>query len=153
MTGRPQYLDIPYESPARIGPNGVPVPPLAGGPAAPPPPDAPPAPAPRETEAFPYKASPTLPFKMVEEKPVAPETTEALLQAIHKVFRVATARIKYHEAEAAKLRAALAPFSGLASPAGGAPASSPSSDAITSLLEAVRLLPELESGHAETSQS
>lgn len=146
MTGRPHYLDIPYESPARFS-NGVPLPPLGDGPAAESPPPAPPSPAPRENEEYAYKARPTS-FKMVEEKPVSPETTEALLSAIHKVFRVATARIKYHEAEAARLRSALAPFGNLAGQTGGGPAAPPSAEtAIASLIEAVRALPELESGN------
>jgi hypothetical protein len=39
-----------------------------------------------------------------------PQPTDALLQAIDKVYRVARERIAFHENEAKKLRAALAPF-------------------------------------------
>jgi hypothetical protein len=77
-----------------------------------------------------------------EEKPVSPETTDALIRAVSKVHRVVTARIRYHEAEAARLRSSLAPFATLASTGEPPPAQPSSESAINLLVELAKALPD-----------
>src|SRR5215467_5033417 len=47
--------------------------------------------------------------------PPRDDVTTSLVEAVDKVFRVVTARIAYHEAEARRLREALKPFAGFPS--------------------------------------
>ena len=59
------------------------------------------------------------PFKMAPDSPparVSQDSTEALLQAIDKVYRVVKDRIAWHEDELKKLRAALSPFGAIEAP-------------------------------------
>lgn len=145
--GRPTYLESSFS--ADDIQNGVPIPklplkgksPAAEAPSAPhtPPPPADPI---QEFRAQMRGAPP--PPRPIEERPVSPETTEALLNAIAKVLRVATARIKYHETEAARLRAALVPFQALAAPGDPAPAPD-SKSALDLLVELTAKLPDVPS--------
>lgn len=144
--GRPQYLDVPYSRDDIK--NGVPLPPMKGS--NPAPVSTPtPQPAPEPDELLDFRAkmrsgpvraadAPQLPIRPPEEKPVSPETTDALLKAVAKVHRVLTDRIRYHETEAARLKASLAPFATLA-PTGAPP---PQSDTINQLLDFVKGLPD-----------
>lgn len=167
---RPQYLDIPYPSGNGASPlPPEPTGPAASASASPvadfvqevltgkytPPPDparvafvdrpaleTPRSPPPVERKAIP-------PFKMADEnpanpaKPALPNSTEALLQAIDKVYRVARDRIAFHEREAKKLRAALAPFGAIQSPGGVEPGqSSTAEEFIRSVIHAAGQLPE-----------
>jgi hypothetical protein len=82
------------------------------------------------------------PFKMEPEKPAAPASTDALLQAIDKVYRVAMDRIAYHEREAKKLREALIPFASLHQPGAEAPQMATAESFIQSVITMAGKLPE-----------
>jgi hypothetical protein len=75
--------------------------------------------------------------KAAEEQP-ADDVTTSLVDAVNKVYRVVTARIAYHEAEARRLREALKPFAGLP-PAPEAAVGA--EDALTELLAIAKRLP------------
>jgi hypothetical protein len=169
---RPQYLDLPYDSPPPAKPSGngaTPLPSLPERPAAsvsspavqaspvaefvndvltgkytpPPDPSRTPFVAPadeRPPAAVPRRAIP--PFKMEPEKPAAPASTDALLQAIDKVYRVAMDRIAYHEREAKKLREALVPFASLHQPGAEAPPMQTAESFIQSVITMAGKLPE-----------
>lgn len=100
-----QYKDTPIE-PVRFGPNGQPHvvsrPDLVSDVEVKPPVRDPPPPSRRQ------KAT---------EIPVQRDLlTDQLVATVNQVFKVVTERIAYHEAEAARLRASLKPYSEFAAP-------------------------------------
>jgi hypothetical protein len=61
---------------------------------------------------------PTIPIKIrsIEDAPAAPQrvTSNALIDAVQKVYAAVTAQIAYHERELARLRESLKPFATIA---------------------------------------
>lgn len=102
-----QYKETPIH-PVRIGPNGAP---QVSEPAQLDLVDKIERPAPSPPAAEPRRPNKPAP-------PVRSDLlTDQLVVAVQQVFKVVTARIAYHEAEAARLRSALKPYSEFAAPA------------------------------------
>lgn len=92
MTERPGYKVEPYESPAKLPPSL-----LRGGAA----------------NGAAEAASPPSPPPLIhgiEEQPKSTDATTTIINAGNALFRVITARIAFHDAEAKKLRAVLRQF-------------------------------------------